>query len=260
MQRVPSSFLLVPLASCAVPLDVFHERARADDRAPSVVANATTAGFVDAAPAAPITQGRGRPSSYFNIMFGTSYWDDLGDLDTAGTFPVPGVFGDFDDWGSAFSLGFDGEVWDRAEDSVTIGIETGWCTFDNHGGGTTPYSDIAASLSYIAPVVRWRHDLSSAVTVSPGVGLGYYSLSIDEYETYYYGWWWGYDTRTLYDDSALGGFVSLAVDFKTSAWGAFRIDNKLHFAEFDNLDNLTPNESNVHGPIYTLAIGFVYGF
>jgi hypothetical protein len=109
-------------------------------------------------------------------------------------------------------------------------------------------------------IVRWRHDLSSAVTVSPGVGLGYYSLSIDEYETYYYGWWWGYDTRTLYDDSALGGFVSLAVDFKTSAWGAFRIDNKLHFAEFDNLDNLTPNESNVHGPIYTLAIGFVYGF
>ena len=249
------------LCSCAVPLPIEPERAAPDDsplRGAVAAPNPGDAALASS-PARQEPAMRRRPMNYFDISFGASYWDDLGDLDPSGTFPIPGRFGTFDSWGSAFDIGYDRVISDDGRSAVSLGIESGWSTFDNNGSGlSSPYSDISATMFYIAPVVRWHNDLGPAVTVSPGIGIGYYGLSIDEYETYYYGWWYGYDTRTLYDDSTIGGFVSLAFDFRLGSSSAIRIDNKFHFAEFNGLEQLMPNESSVSGSIYTIGIGFVF--
>lgn len=202
-----------------------------------------------------------RPRNYVDFMFGASYWGGLGDLDPSGVSPVPGQFTDFDKWGFAFDIGYDRVVASGAHSDWTLGLELGWNTFDNDGSGlASPYSDITAGMFYITPVTRWLLHLSDTVTIAPGVGAGYYGFSVVETETYYYGWWWGYASRTLNQDSAFGGFVSLGLDFHLNEAAILRIDNKLHFVEFDGLQSLLPNETRVDGPIYTLEIGFALAF
>lgn len=223
--------------------------------------SAAAASSPPAAEAVPSQAAYWRPMNYFDFMLGASYWDDLGSLDPTGVSPFPGRFGDFDRWGFAFDFGYDRVVWHDEKNAITVGIESGWSSFANDGSGlTSPYSDISATLFYLTPAVRWRRQLSPSVTISPGIGAGYYSLSIDEYESYYYGWWWGYSSRTLYDDSTFGGFLSLGFDFHINPSAAIRVDNKLHFVSFDGLQNLMPRETGVDGPIYTLEVGFVLAF
>jgi hypothetical protein len=202
-----------------------------------------------------------RPSNYVDFMLGASYWNGLGNLDPTGVTPIPGGFGDFDRWGFAFDMGYDRVIKRGTKADWTLGLELGWSTFENDGNGlATPYSTISSSFFYVAPVTRLLWHVSPTVTVSPGVGAGYYAFSIDEYDTYYYGWWWGYSGRTLNQDSAFGGFASLGVDFHLSPANAIRIDNKVHFVEFDGLESLMPNETTVRGPIWTIEIGFVLAF
>jgi hypothetical protein len=201
-----------------------------------------------------------RPLNHLDIMFGGSMWNDLGNLDPRGVGP-PGHFGDFDDWGFAFDMGYDRVISGNEHGDFTLGLEFGWSTFENDGSGLiSPYSEITASMFYVTPVVRWMWHLSRIVTITPGFGAGYYGFSIDEYDTYYYGWYWGYSGRTLNQDSAFGGFASLATDFHMSPTSAIRIDNKFHFVEFEGLDSLMPLADDVDGPIYTLEIGFVFSF
>jgi hypothetical protein len=199
--------------------------------------------------------------NYFDFMLGASYWGNLGGLDPTGVSVIPGAYQDFDRLGFAFDIGYDRVIASGQQTDWTLGIETGWSSFENDGSGlTSPYSDINASMYYVAPATRLLVHVSPTVTVSPGVGLGYYGFAIDELQSYYYGWWWGYDSRTLNQDSSLGGFVSLALDFNTSPTGAIRLDTKAHFVDFGGLQSLYPNETSVTGPIWNVELGFVVKF
>lgn len=260
MARCPVRWLLLGwlsfLCACAVP--------RAGSRLPAVgdrpLASAVDAA-VAAAPATPRPQGRPEAKNQFDVMFGASWWDDLGDIDASSSGPILGTIGDFDSWGWAFDLGYDRVVFSGRDVDVSVGLETGWSTFYNDGYGYyAQYSEITGNMWYIAPAVRWHFELSPAVSLIAGLGAGYYGFSIDELTTYYYGWWWGYDSRTIADDGALGGFASLAFDFHTSPNGAFRLENKLHYVEFDGLDSVLTSQDSVHGPIWNIEIGYVFRF
>jgi hypothetical protein len=255
--RRPLLASLLFLPACAVPQPSMHAAPAAADQLFASTAPATRQ---DPMPLVHEPAVR-RPQNHLDIMFGASWWDELGDLDPTGVSPVPGRFGRFDDWGFAFDMGFDRVVASNERSDLTLGLEVGWSTFENDGSGlTSPYSDITASMVYITPAVRWMLHLSRIVTIVPGIGAGYYGFSIDEYETYYYGYWWGYSARTLNQDSAFGGFASLACDFHLSPTSAIRIDNKFHLVDFDGLQSLMPREDDVGGPIYTLEAGFVFSF
>ncbi len=194
-------------------------------------------------------------------MFGASYWDDLGGLDTSGAGFVPNAIGDFDSWGFAFDFGYDRIVSSNRDFDWSVGIESGWSTFDGDGRGYySSSSDISSSMWYLAPATRFHFPLSPRTTLIAGIGAGYYGFSIDEISTYYYDWWYSYDSRTLNQDDAFGGFASVAFDFDMAPGAAFRLDNKVHFVHFDGLDALLPNESSVDGPIWTVEFGFVFKF
>lgn len=211
--------------------------------------------------ASPAPAVRERPRNHLDLMLGGSYWNDLGSLDPTGVGPVPGRFDDFDRWGFAFDMGYD-RVVERAERADwTLGLELGFVSWHNDGTGlTTPFSDITADMVYFAPTTRVMMQLSPWVTLSPGIGAGYYGLRIEEYEHYYYGWWSATDSRSLNRDGTFGGFASLALDFHASPVSAIRLENKLHFVRFDGLEALYPNETSVEGPIWTLELGLVVRF
>src|SRR5688572_16979978 len=82
---------------------------------------------------APVAASRGQ--NHFDLMFGGSYWSDLGGLDTTGAGPLPGAIGDFDSGGWAFDMGYDRVVWSRRDVDWSVGIETGWSTFDSDSIG-----------------------------------------------------------------------------------------------------------------------------
>jgi hypothetical protein len=210
---------------------------------------------------APVAQApTPRPKNQVDVMFGASYWNDLGDLDTSGGI-VPNAVGDFDSWGWAFDFGYDRVVWSNRDVDMSVGIESGWSTFASDGRGFSGgASDISSSMWYLTPAMRWHFPLSRQATLIAGVGAGYYGFSIDEVSTYYYGWYYGYDARTLNQDDAFGGFASVAFDFDLAPGAAIRLDNKVHIVEFDGVDTLLPNESSVDGPIWTIEIGFAYKF
>jgi hypothetical protein len=256
--------LLVPvlLGACALPRP--GAGVLSSDRvcaAPTDTALSVTTARPVRATTPPHQMGLPRPRNYVDFMMGASYWDHLGSLDPTGVSPIPGAYGDFDRWSFAFDMGYDRVVARGDRTDLALGLEMGWSTFENDGAGlVSPSTTISSSFFYIAPVTRLLWHVSPTVTVSPGIGAGYYALHIDEYDTYYYGWWWGYSGRTLNEDSAFGGFASLAVDFHLSPTNAIRFDNKVHFVEFDGLESLYPNETKVRGPIWTIELGFVLAF
>jgi hypothetical protein len=229
---------------------------------PPAVLAASAATHQDPAPMpAPAPRPAGhRGQNHIDLMFGGSYWSDFGDLDTSGAGPLPGAIGDFDSGGWAFDFGYDRVVWSGRDLDWSVGVETGWSTFDSDSiGYYHPYSSITGTMWYLAPATHWHFELSRNTTLVAGVGAGYYGFSIDELSTYYYGWWWGYDSHTLNQDDAFGGFASVAIDFEM-AGGALRFENKLHYVEFGGLDALLPNESSVSGPIWTFEIGYAFKF
>ncbi|HEX5053256.1 MAG TPA: hypothetical protein VFZ65_15885 [Planctomycetota bacterium] len=202
-----------------------------------------------------------RAMNQLDLCIGGSYWSNLGDLDTNGAGIVPGAIGEFDTWGWALDLGYDHVVMRNRNFDWSLGLETGWSTFESNGRGVySPSSDVTASMWYIAPATRWHFPLSPRSMVIAGVGVGYYGFAIDEVSTYYYGWWYGYDSRTLNEDGTIGGFASVAFDYDVAPGAALRLDNKVHFVHYEGLNSLLPNESSVDGPIWTFELGIVIKF
>ena len=137
----------------------------------------------------------------------------------------------------------------------------GWTTFESNSVCYyTPYSYITGNMWYVAPALRCHFEMSRSATMVVGIGAGYYGFAIDELTTYYYGWWWGYDSRTLSRDDAFGGFASVALDLGLSPNGGLRVESKVHFVEFNGIDSVLPNESSVSGPIWSFEIGYVFKF
>ncbi len=262
MNRVPGlwcqlGWLVLPLFAACASVPAEGGPLFAPDSPYTIVA----ASVPTRQPAAPVqSTGRG-PKNQFDVMIGGSYWDGIGDLDTSTSGPPFGSIGDFDSLGWAFDLGYDRVVWTNRAVDWSLGLETGWSTFESNSSGYyTPNSDITGNMWYLAPASRWHFELTPQTALVAGIGAGYYGFSIEELSTYYYGYWWGYDSRTLSQDDEFGAFASLAFDFAMSPGSAFRIENKLHFVDFDGLDSLLTNESSVNGPIWTFEVGYVFKF
>lgn len=211
------------------------------------------------------TQQEGEASSpddpnALTLAVGVAYWDELGELSTAGTGLTPDQLGEFDRGGLSFDLGYEHVVGHIGELPWSLGLEWGLAAFDNEGEGIDRFADsVGATWMHITPTAHVAVPLSDKVRFVPGIGLGAYYLSIDEYDQDFFGR--SDDSRTLHDEWAFGGFVDLGFDFELFSDGtALRIDNEFHWMDFDQIDRLLPAESHVGGLVYALQLGLVFRF
>lgn len=196
----------------------------------------------------------------FGLSIGAAHWADLGSLSTAGSGLAPNQFGAFDDWGLAFDVGYERAIGEVFDAPFWLGIEWGVGSFGNDGQGVSRFSDrLEAQWMRFTPTARLMVPIADGVQLVPGGGIGAYYLDFRELDRGFFGY--TYDSRRIYDDWTFGGFAALGLELQVFGdGGSLRIENELHWLDFDGLGGLLPAETSVGGPIYVLQIGGVFRF
>lgn len=186
----------------------------------------------------------------FSGSLGVNLWDELGDLD-------PGLPGDFESAGVAAEFGLHGGGWQLGDVRLYAGADLGIFGNSSDVEGVFEREDLQASLLYFTPSLK-------AVLGDPRhlrwlleAGAGYYDVSVDETEDDCF---WDCDSYEYFDDSALGGYLGLGLEFPLGAGATsfgFTGGAKVHFVDFDEPVDLAV-AGDLDGPIYVLYFGLVF--
>jgi hypothetical protein len=181
---------------------------------------------------------------------GPSIWPALADLD-------PDLGGDFDRTGFAAEMGVHGGGWRIGPAHLYLGADIG---FTGHGSdveGIVEREDLYASLLFVTPSLKARFASGGRASWTLDAGIGYYDVSVDEWEE---DCDWDCDTREYYDDSAIGGYVGIGMEFALGStekplW--LVASAKAHLPGLDDPDELEAG-GDLDGPIYVLSIGLAF--
>lgn len=182
----------------------------------------------------------------FGATVGLDLWPDLGDLD-------PALGGSFDDAGFGLDLNLHFGGWNVGAARIYVGGDLGVIGNGSDVEGPAEGEDLQTSLVYVTPSVKALFGDEGQMRWTLDAGIGYYDVSIDEQEDDCF---WDCDTWDYYDDSSIGGYLGLGVEFPLRADSGLRLVTglKAHFVEFDEPAELAPGGS-LDGPIYVLYFG-----
>ncbi|MEQ1801940.1 MAG: outer membrane beta-barrel protein [Gammaproteobacteria bacterium] len=182
---------------------------------------------------------------------GIDNWSDLGDVQ-------PFLGGSFDDTGFGLDLGVHWLVGRTGPADVLLGFNLGGFFHDSNVRGIEEGEDLAASVVYLAPSVKFAFGSPGGRRLYVDAGIGYYGAAIDEMESDCY---FGCDSYEYYDDDTLGGYAGLSADFPLGArMGGVRLTTgfAVHFVDFDSPVELD-GASSLDGPIYAFQVGLAWG-
>jgi len=185
----------------------------------------------------------------FGATVGIDLWSDLGDLD-----PVPG--GDFDEAGFGLDLNLHFGGWSAGPAQIYLGGDFGVIGHDSDVEGVFEREDLETTLVYITPSVKAVFGEAGRTHWTLDAGIGYYDVSIEEWEDDCF---WDCDTWEYYDDSSVGGYLGLGLEFPLGGDFATRLLTaiKVHFVDFDDPVTLAPGGS-LDGPIYVMYFGISF--
>jgi hypothetical protein len=177
---------------------------------------------------------------------GLDLWPELGDLE-------PTLGGDFDEAGFGVELNLHYGGWSVGPARIYLGGDLGVIGNGSDVEGAVEGEDLQTTLVYVTPSVRALVGDAGETRWSLDAGIGYYDVSIEEWEDDCF---WDCDTWDYYDDSSIGGYLGLGLEFPLRSEGATRllVGLKAHFVEFDEPAALDPGGS-LDGPIYVLYFG-----
>jgi hypothetical protein len=181
---------------------------------------------------------------------GPSIWPALADLD-------PDLGGDFDRTGFAAEIGVHAGGWKMGPAHLYLGADLGGAGHDSDVEGLVEREDLYASLLYVTPSLKARFASGAGASWTLDAGIGYYAVSVDEWEE---DCDWDCDTWEYYDDSAIGGYLGIGVEFplgsaQTPLW--LVASARAHFVGLDDPDELEAG-GDLDGPIYVLSIGLAF--
>jgi hypothetical protein len=182
-------------------------------------------------------------------MLGVDLWPDLGDLD-------PVLRGDFDEAGFAGELSLHGGGWKLGAARIFLGADAGFMGHDSDVEGIDEREDLQTSVRFVTPSVKALFGPGDGVRWSLDAGLGYYDVSIDEFEDDC----WSCDVDGYYDDGSFGGYLGVTVEFPVTAgdhplW--LTAGAKVHSFDLDEPDRLDPG-GDLDGPIWMLGLGLAF--
>jgi hypothetical protein len=198
---------------------------------------------------------------YGSVAIGAVYWPNLGEIDPSQAGYNPQQFGQFKEWGYNIELAYHYLATTLLNRDLWIGIDWGFFFNENKGSvtaislpsGEIITGDIASRGMYLTPSLRWFVlGKRGSTRLYLGAGAGYYLLDFTELFS------WG-EGGELYEDSTLGGYLSLGVRFPVSRGQTDRLavtlETKAHFADFGEL---APGSGEIKGPIYIFQLGFSF--
>jgi hypothetical protein len=191
------------------------------------------------------------PPERFRVAgaFGVDAWSDLGDIEAF-------QGGSFDEAGLAIDLAFHWAVAHLGLADVLLGGNIGGFIHGSNIVGFEEGEDLTSTTVYLTPSVKFAFGKPGSRRLYLDAGLGYYSTTVDEYET---DCWWDCDIHEYYDDDTFGGFVGVSGDFPVGSSGVrVTMGVQVHFVNFD--DPVEVAESGkLDGPIYVLDVGVAWG-
>jgi len=190
------------------------------------------------------------PVFRFGAALGADIWPELGDLD-------PALGGDFDRTGFAAELSLHGGGWKLGPARIYLGADAGLAGHDSDVEGVVEREDLQTSLVFVTPSVKALFGAGGRTRWTLDAGIGYYDVSVDEWED---DCDWDCDTTGYYDDSTIGGYVGIGLEFALGAgekplWLVAAA--KAHFVDLDEPTRLEPG-GDLDGPIYVLSVGVAF--
>jgi hypothetical protein len=203
----------------------------------------------------------------FVFSLGGSIWPELHDLDPSGS-PFADDLGHFHTWGVAFEFAYQRRVARLGNVDVLIGGDLGLMSHENAVEpdfvllpfGETLDGSLNANTLYLTPAVRFVVGDTERWRFLIGAGAGLYVAEFDEQPDEFYR---GYDDEELWDETALGGYLSAAADrrlWKKRPRMRLRIEAKTHFVDFGDTAPFAPGDGPLTGPAHSLLFGFVWGY
>jgi len=114
---------------------------------------------------------------------------------------------------------------------------------------------IDARTLYLTPSVRLLIEKKGYPRFLIGAGAGYYLVDFAELLSD------GMEIDEHFEKDAIGGYLSLGVDFLSSndsGGAALRFETKVHFVNFGDLGGIAPEAGDLKGPIYMFQIGITF--
>ena len=119
--------------------------------------------------------------------------------------------------------------------------------------GSVTTGEIGSRGLYLTPIIKWYVlGKRGSAHLYLGAGAGYYLLDFAELFR------WG-EGGELYEDSALGGYLSVGIRLPfaddPSESAAVILETKVHFADFGEF---APGTGQIDGPIYMFQLGLTF--
>lgn len=199
---------------------------------------------------------------YVSFALGAVYWSNLAKIEPWQAGYDRQQFGQFKDWGVNFEITYHYLATTWFERDLWIGLDFGLFAIENKGdvyllsltSGEVYTGEIWSDGLYLTPSLRWFVlGKRGSARLYLGAGAGYYSLEFTE------NFFDEFDDGELYEDSTLGGYLSLGLRLPLSKNGpeslAMILETKVHFADFGEL---APNTGKIKGPIYIFQLGLSF--
>lgn len=193
-------------------------------------------------------------TSFFTILLGGVYWEDLGEVEPTLGVAQPGDYGNFDAWGYNLEFGYHRRLRLRPNDELRAGLDLGVFFNENSESfdavilpsGRTIEGRLNSRGLYLTPSVRWLFGSRPFYRWYLGAGAGYYELDFVEQVG-------GWETEEYFSSSTFGGYLSVGVVFRY-----FCLESKVHFVDFGDVGRLAPEAGDLTGPIYLFQFGWTF--
>lgn len=241
---------LLLLNGCAIP---HGAAARSGTASPPAVS--THAVSTPAVPPAATPPPRSGPH-LLSFSLGAGYWPGLGDIDPTSSGFSSDDFGDFEEWGGTFGLGYHHRVAQFEHGDLWLGGDFSVSAFENERSfdvltlpsGNTIDGSFSANLIRLTPSATYRISFAERVTGFVGGGFGLYATElVEEFDGF---------SDDIDSDSAFGAFLNWGIDFGIGdSPFSIRLEEQIHFVELDAFDRTIPADSTVDGPIHQFLFG-----
>ena len=207
------------------------------------------------------TIGPATKRHFGTFAIGAVYWPNLGKIDPSQAGFDPQQFGQFKEWGFNLEIAYHYLATAWLDRDLWIGLDFGLFYNENKGkvtaivlpSGSVFTGEIGSRGLYLTPSLKWFVlGQRGSTRLYLGAGAGYYLLDFAELFR------WG-EGGELYEDSTLGGYLSVGVRFpfsdSQSDSAAVVLETKVHFADFGEF---APDTGQIKGPIYMFQLGLSF--
>lgn len=255
----PDSFAASPVAF-GTPSDVTVHRS-SDELTSRSAGDSTLADVEVTTRPRYLTPDLSERKNQLSFAAGAALWDQLGDIDPANSGFDPRDFGDFEEWAPHFGISYYRNALESSGVSLWLGLEMGVQSFENEEefdvlllpSGETIDGRFYADTLYFTPAVSLQFHIHEMFRLFVGGGGGLYHLEFDESFSGF--------SADIESDTAFGGFVAAGAEVLFGETGmAVRVEDYVHFMEFENLDRVFPGDNEIDGPFNVVRVAFIYRF